>query len=257
MIKLLFIGDIVGKPGREVVKQLLPSIISKEKVDFVVANGENLANGAGITRKTVMEMKAYGVDVLTGGNHTFDKKEGVDLLKESDFVLRPLNYPPGTPGRGWNLFNVNDVKIAVISLIGRLFMGNFDCPFRAMKGALELVKDADLTIVDFHAEATSEKLSFLYEFEGKVTAILGTHTHVQTNDARIVNGVGYITDAGMTGGLGGVIGVKRELFVRRMITQLPVRFEPELRNPGLCGVLITADAASGKAINIEAVRQYL
>lgn len=257
MITILFIGDIVGSQGRDVVKNLLPKLKEEFKVDFVIANGENLAGGIGITEKSALEVKRAGVDVLTGGNHIWDRREGIPFVESTDWVIRPLNYPPGTPGRGYGLFEVKGYKLLVFNLLGRVFMEPYDCPFRVADDFLKQHREK-IVILDFHAEATSEKVSLAHYLDGRVSIVVGTHTHVQTSDARILpGGTGYITDAGMTGGLGGVIGVKKELFIRRFLTQMPVGFEPEESEPGLEGVVAKIDENTGKCIEISAIRRYL
>ena len=252
-MRILFIGDIVGKPGRKVIKDLLPDLVKRESVDFVIANGENLANGAGITEKTAKEMFDAGVDVLTGGNHSFHRSEGLDFIKNCERVLVPLNIAREYPGKGWNLYEREEIKIAVINLIGQVFMGPYESPFYATFDILHEINDVPVKIVDLHAEATAEKLSYFYMFKGRFSAIIGTHTHVQTNDERIEDGTAYITDAGMTGGQSGVIGVKRELFIKKMVDRIPVRFQPEERNPGFNGVLIEIDESTGYAKGIEKI----
>ncbi|MBP7702683.1 MAG: TIGR00282 family metallophosphoesterase [Candidatus Hydrothermae bacterium] len=257
MITVLFIGDVVAGMGREVVRKLLPGLRNKYDVDFAIANGENIAGGIGLTEKTAEEMKAAGVDVLTGGNHMWDKREVYQFIDNVDWIVRPLNYPPGTPGKGFGYYRIQGCSVMVFNLLGRVFMNGYDCPFRT---AEEFLKgySADIIILDFHAEATSEKVSLGYFLDGKVSLIVGTHTHVQTSDARVLpGGTGYVTDAGMTGGLGGVIGVKKELFVKRFITQMPVAFEPEEKDPGLEGVLARIDSNTGKCVDIKLLREYL
>ena len=252
-MRVLFIGDIVGKPGRKVIKDLLPGLVKKENIDFVIANGENLANGAGLTEKTAREMFNAGVDVLTGGNHSFHRSEGMEFIKSCSRVLVPMNIGRDIPGRGLGIYEKNEVKIAVLNLIGQVFMGPYESPFYATFDLLHEIKDISVKIVDLHAEATAEKLSYFYMFKGRFSAIIGTHTHVQTNDERVEDGTAYITDVGMTGGQGGVIGVKRELFIKKMVDRVPVRFQPEDRNLGLNGVLIDIDEETGYAKAIEKI----
>ncbi len=252
-MRIFFIGDIVGKPGRKVVKELLPGFIEKNSIDFVIANGENLANGAGITEKTAREVFESGVNVLTGGNHSFHRSEGVEFIKNCERVLVPLNMGRGLPGRGYGVYEVNNTKVVVLNLIGQVFMGPYESPFYAAFDVLKDIEGYPVKIIDFHGEATAEKLSFFYLFRGRFSAILGTHTHVQTNDDRIEDGTAYITDVGMTGGLSGVIGVKRDLFIKKMVDRLPVRFQPEEENPGMCGVIIDIDNTTGKALLIKKV----
>jgi len=257
-VLILFIGDVVGRTGRKVVKSLLPSLKREFDLDFIIANVENAAGGAGITEASVLEMRGAGVNVLTGGNHTWDKKEVLKFIDQYEWLLRPANYPPGTPGRGWGIFESrNGHRIAVINLMGRLFTSMLDCPFRKMEEILSL-SNVPVKIVDFHAETTAEKQAFGYFVDGKVTAVVGTHTHVQTADERVLpRGTAYITDVGMTGGLEGVIGIKKELAVERFLKQLPVRFEPSKEKPGLEGALIEIDPIGGQAIRIERIRRFL
>lgn len=252
-MRILFIGDIVGKPGRKVIKSLLPDFIKKYSIEFVIANGENLANGAGITEKTAKEMFESGVNVLTGGNHSFHRKEGIEFVKNCERILVPLNMTRSLPGRGFGVYNVKGVEILVLNLIGQVFMGPYESPFYATIDLMDKIENYTLKIVDFHAEATAEKLTFFHLFKGKFSAILGTHTHVQTNDERIQDGTAYITDVGMTGGLGGVIGVRSDLYIKRMVDRLPVRFSPEENQLGMSSVIIDIDENTGKAINIEKI----
>lgn len=257
MITVLFIGDVVGNKGREVVKKLLPALISEFSVDLVIANGENLAGGIGITRKTAEELLDAGVHLFTSGNHVWDKKEVFEFIDDVDWLIRPLNYPPGTPGQGFVNLKVKGSNVVVFNLMGRVFMNGCDCPFRVADEFLQNC-DEKVIIIDIHAEATSEKLSLAHYLDGRVSLVVGTHTHVQTSDARILpGGTGYITDVGMTGGLGGVIGVKKELFIKRFLTQMPVSFEAEEEIPGLEGVIARIDEHSGKCVWIEAIRRYL
>ncbi|MEO0286192.1 MAG: TIGR00282 family metallophosphoesterase [candidate division WOR-3 bacterium] len=257
MITVLFIGDIVGNKGREAVRKLLPDLVSEFSVDLVIANGENIAGGIGITRKTAEELLDSGVHLFTSGNHIWDKKEVFEFIDNVDWLIRPLNYPPGTPGRGFANLKVKGINIVVFNLMGRVFMNGGDCPFRVADEFLQNCGEK-IIILDIHAEATSEKLSLAYYLDGRVSLVVGTHTHVQTSDARILpNGTGYITDVGMTGGLGGVIGVKKDLFIKRFLTQMPVSFEAEEETPGLEGIIARIDENSGKCIHIEAIRKYL
>lgn len=258
MIRILFIGDVVGKPGRRVVRSLLPEIKERYKIDFTIANGENAAGGAGLTRKVADELHNYGINVLTSGNHIWDNRDIFSFIDSVDWVLRPYNYPPEAPGRGYGVFESRrGIHIAVINIMGRLFTGYFDCPFRAIENVLE--KDLPgIKIIDFHAETTAEKQSFAFYVDGRVTAVIGTHTHVQTSDARILpKGTAYITDVGMTGGLNSVIGVKKELYIKRFKTLLPVAFEPSKERLGLEGVVLSLEEASGKVIDIFSIRELL
>ncbi len=255
MINILFIGDINGKPGRKTVKALLPGLIKEKKVDFVIANGENMAGGFGLTRKTFDEIMPSGTDVITTGNHVWDKKELLTFIDSEKELLRPANFPPSNPGRGYDIYETKnkDKKIAVINLQGRIFMPPVDCPFRAAETILEEIKGkADIIIVDFHAEATSEKKAMGFFLDGKVTAVIGTHTHIATADNQIFEkGTAYITDAGMTGPHDSVIGVKKEIIVNKFLNSLPEHFETAKKGARLNGVLISASVPGGKATKIE------
>ncbi len=257
MINILFIGDINGKPGRKTVKALLPGLTKEKKIDFVVANGENMAGGFGLTRKTFDEIMPAGIDVLTTGNHIWDKKELLTFIDSEKELLRPANFPPSNPGRGYDIYKTKNkgAKIAVINLQGRIFMPPVDCPFRAAEAILGEIKGkADIIIVDFHAEATSEKKAMGFFLDGKVTAVIGTHTHIATADNQIFdNGTAYITDAGMTGPHDSVIGVKKEIILNKFITSLPEHFETAKEGARLNGVLISASMPGGKATEIERI----
>jgi metallophosphoesterase (TIGR00282 family) len=253
-MKILFIGDIVGKPGRQAVKALLPNLISRYKIDVVVANGENVAGGFGITESTASELFFYGIDIITTGNHVWDKKEALPYLAKEHRVLRPLNYPPVVPGSGSLIFSARKKPpVAVLNVSGRVFMNIFDCPFRSAKAALEDIHEsAKIIIIDFHAEATSEKLAFGYYVDGKVSAVIGTHTHVQTADERILaGGTAYISDVGMTGPLWGVIGIEKDQVIDRFLTHMPRRFDVAEGKAILSAVVIEVDEESGKATGIQ------
>jgi len=253
-MKILFIGDIVGKVGRNAVKALLPSVVHKYKIDFVIANGENAAGGFGITDKIAAEIFGDGVHAITTGNHVWDKKEFIPQISKEDRVLRPLNYPPGVPGFGSLLHTLpNGRKIGVINLSGRVFMANIDCPFRVGKEEVEkLIRETNLIFIDFHAEATSEKIAFGYYMDGKVTAVMGTHTHVQTADEKILpGGTAYITDVGMTGPSNSVIGIEVEQIIERFLTNMPMRFETGKGEGIFSAVVIEADEKTGKSSAIQ------
>jgi metallophosphoesterase (TIGR00282 family) len=227
-MKILFIGDIVGKPGRKAVKEGLPELINKLKIDFVIANVENAAAGFGITKAVGEEIFALGVDVMTSGNHIWDKKEAVTYITKENRLLRPANYPSAVPGCGSIVMTSRSgEKIAVLNLSGRVFMPPLDCPFKVARQELPALKEqAKVVVVDFHAEATSEKAAFGLFLDGDVSAVLGTHTHVQTADEKILpEGTAFITDVGMTGPVDSIIGVKKELIINKFLTQIPVRFE--------------------------------
>ena len=256
-VKLLMIGDIVGRPGRQMVARHLAGLVDRHLVDLVVANAENAAAGFGVTADVVDELLGMGVDVLTTGNHVWDKKEVLPLLDQEDCLLRPANYPPGAPGRGWRVYRTSaGLPVAVVNLEGRVFMHSLDCPFRAADAILaELAGSARVVLVDFHAETTSEKGAMGSYLDGRVSAVLGTHTHVQTADERVLpGGTAFISDVGMTGSRDSVIGIRKELSMERFLTQLPVRYEVAKKEPMLCAVLVTVDETTGRAIAIERVQ---
>lgn len=253
-MKVLFIGDIVGKPGRDAVSALLPSLTEKFGIDFVIANAENSAGGFGITRDVADDLFRMGIDVLTGGNHIWDKKEAVTLLPKENRIIRPLNYPPGAPGFGSVIMRSRSgARVAVLNASGRVFMSNMDCPFRRTDEELEKIKgQSDATVIDFHAEATSEKVAYGYYLDGRVSAVLGTHTHVQTADERILpKGTAYISDTGMTGPIDSVIGVKKEQIEERFLTGMPLRFDVAQGPSIFAAVLIDINRDTGKAVSIE------
>lgn len=258
--KILFIGDIVGRPGRLAVGQLLPSIVGNHLPDVVIANGENAAGGFGITSDIAGELEKMQIDVITSGNHIWDKKEIYDRLDKDARMLRPLNYPPGVPGRGETVFEcASGVKVGIINLMGRVFMDNGDCPFRTGKEAVgRLRRITPIVFMDFHAEATSEKAAAGFFFDGSVSAVIGTHTHVQTSDERILpQGAAFITDAGMTGSTDSIIGMHKDAVIQRFLTQMPMKFEVATKAVELQGVLVTVDSASGRAVSIERIKAPL
>ena len=259
-MRILFIGDIVGKPGRRAIERLLPRITAEEKIDFTIANGENAAGGMGLTAEIAVELLNHGVDVLTSGNHIWAKKEIRSFLKEERKLLRPANYPEGAPGRGSGVFQSREgEKIGVLNLEGRVFMRNLDCPFKvAEKEIEEMKKETDTIVVDFHAEATSEKIALGWFLDGKVSAVLGTHTHVQTADERILNaGTAYMTDAGMTGPLASVIGIRKQIALSRFLTQIPSQFDVATGEIELQGAVVEVDSETGKSKNIKRIRVSL
>ena len=254
MTRLLFIGDIVGKPGRDLVRRGLASLVARHRIDLVIANGENAAAGFGITPDIADDLFAAGVHVLTGGNHSWDKKEIIPYLAHEPRLIRPANFPPGAPGRGRVIvMAANGVKVAVINAMGRVFMTAIDDPFRVVLDQIEAVRsECAIVFVDFHAEATSEKVAMGWHLDGRVAAVVGTHTHVMTADERVLpHGTAYITDVGMTGPHDSVIGVERHAILQRFLTALPQRFETAAENPRLNAVIITADEATGRASAIE------
>ena len=259
-MKILFVGDIVGSPGRKAVRELIPQIKKKEKIDFVIVNAENAAGGSGLTPRLAEELFSYGVNVLTSGDHIWKKKEIVETLDEEKRLLRPANYPAGAPGSGWGVYSLkNKLKIGVINLVGRVFMEAVECPFRVARDIIEEIKkETPIILVDIHAEATSEKIALAWYLDGMVSTVLGTHTHVQTADERIYpKGTAYLTDVGMTGPHDSVIGRKVEQILTRFITQLPARFEMAEENVQLNGAIVTIDENTGKATDIKRVRERL
>jgi metallophosphoesterase (TIGR00282 family) len=261
MTSLLFIGDIVGRPGRELIKRGLAALSSHHNVDLIIANVENAAAGHGITPDIANDLFEYGIQVMTGGNHTWDKKEIFPYIAKHPRMIRPANYPEGAPGLGRYVARAeNGVSVGVVNVMGRVFMTPLDDPFRVVLEQIELVKadGAQLVFVDFHAEATSEKVAMGWHLDGKATAVVGTHTHVQTADERVLpNGTAYITDVGMTGPHDSVIGVDRLAIVHRFLSAMPQRFETASENPRLNGVLVHADETTGLAQNISRVSMSL
>ena len=256
-MRILFIGDIVGKAGRQAVEGLLERCVADHQIDFTVANGENAAGGMGITPVIASEFLDLGIDVLTSGNHIWAKKEIIPFLDEEERLLRPANYPDRVPGRGAGIFHLgNGKKIGVLNIEGRVFMRNLECPFRVSEKEVEKLKEqTPIILVDFHAEATSEKVALAWFLNGKVSAVVGTHTHVQTADERILSGgTAYITDVGMTGPLASVIGIRRQIALERFLTQLPLKFDVATEEIELQGVILEVDEQTGKSRSIERVR---
>ena len=259
-MKILFIGDIVGKPGREAIRVLLPGLVKKHKVELAIANAENAAGGSGITPRIAEELFGYGLNVLTSGDHIWKRKEVLEILDQDERILRPENYPKGSPGRGWGIIKTKKGQsVGVINLEGRVFMSSLDCPFKCAQEAIEEIKEkTQIILVDIHAEATSEKIAMGWFLNGLVSAVLGTHTHVQTADEVILpGGTAYITDLGMTGPYDSVIGRKVEQILARFLTQMPVRFEMASENVQLHGVVLDIDEQTGKARSIERVQEKL
>jgi len=253
-MKILFIGDIVGRPARDYLQELLPDLRKSLNLDMIIANGENSAGGSSLTLEVARSLFGCGIDVITSGDHIFKKKEAKDVLETMD-VLRPLNYGELVPGRGYLIKKVAAGPVAVVNLLGRVFMQPADCPFKAVKDVLETIKQkAKIIIVDIHAEATSEKLALGYFLSGKVTAVLGTHTHIPTADERIIdNFTAYITDCGMTGSFDSVLGRQKQQIIERFVTNLPLRFDLAQDDLRVQGVLIEADDQTGKALSIKRV----
>lgn len=254
-MKLLFIGDIVARSGRDLVRKHLNAIVRAYGIDFVIVNAENAAAGAGITREIAADLLKDGAHVLTSGNHVWDKREILAFIDDEPRLLRPANYPARAPGRGSVVMQAaNGVPVGVINVMGRVFLANIDDPFAVVLAEIERVREAGARVifVDFHAETTSEKIAMGWHIDGRVTALVGTHTHVQTADARVLpQGTAYLTDAGMTGPHDGVIGVEREAVLARFLTGMPARFEPATGDLRLHGVVIAADETTGRATAIE------
>jgi len=255
-MRILFIGDVFGRPGRQAVKRLLPDLRQRESIDFVIVNGENAAGGKGITPSVVEELLAAGCDVITGGNHSFANREALQIADSEQRLLRPANFPddPAIPGSGWGVFeSPAGFFVGVVNLCGRVNIGHFDCPFRLAAQIVEDIRrQTPLIVVDFHAEATSEKVALGWHLDGRVTAVIGTHTHIPTADERVLpGGTAHITDVGMTGPFDSVIGTKKEIAIAAMMTLLRHRFEPATGDVRLCAVLIDADPLTGRATAIQ------
>ncbi len=253
-ITILFLADIIGQPGFEIVSALLPNIKKQYRVDLCIANGENGCNGKGLTEKITRNYNSVGIDVITGGNHSFTVAAFRKYINTTKTVLRPLNYPPGVPGYGSTIVTTaSGVPVGIINLQGRTFMYQIDCPFRAGLSEVEKISSkTKIIFVDFHAEATAEKGALAQYLDGKVSAVVGTHTHVQTADERVLaNGTAFITDAGMTGPTDSVIGLKTKTALKRFLMQIPERYEIASANNRLNGVLVDIDTASGKALAIK------
>ncbi len=255
-MKLLFIGDVVGRPGRELLRRGLRQLVEHHAADLVIANVENSAAGFGITRDIGDTFLEWGVDVMTSGNHVFDKKEALDYIATERRMLRPANYPPGVPGRGGYLAQTGDGRaVGGVNVMGRVFMTPLDDPFQVVLREIEALRGrTKVILVDFHAEATSEKVAMGWHLDGKVTLVVGTHTHVQTADERILpKGTAYLTDAGMTGPHDSIIGMETDPSLARFLTSMPSRFEPASANPRLNGVVVEADEKTGRALTITRI----
>jgi 2',3'-cyclic-nucleotide 2'-phosphodiesterase len=262
-IRVLLVGDAIGRPGREALKKVIPGWRREGRADFVIVNGENSAGGKGITQETMRALLAAGVDVVTTGNHVWANKDVLKIIDVEPRLLRPANFPSGVdvPGHGFGIFECEEsgLKIGVINLIGRVFLDNSECPFRTARMLLQQIHEhTSIVFVDFHAEATSEKIALGWFLDGEVTCLFGTHTHVQTADERLLHqGTAYITDIGMTGAHDGVIGVKSPQVIERFLKGMPVKHEVAEGNVKLCGALVTVDAMTGKATAIERVLEAI
>lgn len=259
-MNILVIGDIVGRPGRRAIKALLPALRQEHQIDFVIANAENAAGGRGLTLDIMEELLFMGIDVLTMGNHVWDNKDILRFIDDEPRLIRPLNYPGPCPGQGYHVYTAGfNKKVAVVNASGRVFLPPLDCPFATADAVVEGLRDqADIIIVDFHAEATSEKVAFGYYFDGRVQAVLGTHTHIQTSDERILPlGTAYITDLGMTGPYESVLGMKKELVLEKFLSGRPVRLEVASGAAQLQGALLIINEDSDQVSKIVRISKIL
>jgi 2',3'-cyclic-nucleotide 2'-phosphodiesterase len=258
-MRILCMGDVVGKAGRQVVREAVPPLKKEFSVDLTVVNAENAAGGSGLTPRIAKLFYAYGCDVLTLGDHAWDREELVDALEEDPRIIRPANFPEGTPGRGWSVVKTSSGQsVGIINLLGRVFMRySVDCPFRTLDKILpEIKKETSVVVVDLHAETTSEKVAFGLYADGRVSAVVGSHTHIQTADEKILpKGTAYITDLGMTGPYDSVIGQNKEKIIQRFLTSRPVRFETAKEDPQLHGVIIDVDEKTGRAREIIRIQR--
>ncbi len=254
-INILFIGDVVGKPGLDMIETWLPSLENKYRADIIIANGENANDGKGFTQKEANIFFKLGIKVVTGGNHTWDKHQSQDYLKKDKRALRPLNYPKGTFGNGYYIADTPKGKVGVVSLQGRSFMAAIDCPFRSAEWVLnKIAQETKVIFIDFHAEATAEKIALANFIDGKASVLVGTHTHVQTADERIFpKGLGYITDVGMTGPYDSVIGMKTDAAINRFLYQTPQKYVTAFDDVHLCGFYAKVDITTGKTVAVERV----
>ncbi|MCU0650637.1 MAG: TIGR00282 family metallophosphoesterase [Candidatus Omnitrophica bacterium] len=259
-MRILFIGDIVGAPGREAVEKLVPAMRREHGIDFAIANAENSSGGSGITPQTAANLFNSSVDVLTSGDHIWKRKEIFELIRSEPKILRPINYPAGAPGCGYGIFRTkSDIKVGVINVLGRVFLEPLECPFKTVKQAvIEIRKETPVIFVDIHAEATSEKIAMGWYLDGDVSAVVGTHTHVQTADERVLpKGTAYITDAGMVGPFDSVLGRRVQDVLERFLNCVPVRFEVADGNVQMHGVIIDVDEKTGNARSISRFQKKL
>lgn len=255
-MKILFIGDVVGSPGRDMIQTYLPKLKEKYRPQVTIVNGENAAAGKGITEKIYKNFMQTGVQTVTMGNHTWNKKEIIDFIDEAPYLIRPANFPANNPGKGIVYLKINDREVAVINLQGRVFLDDHDDPFRKADELIaEAKKRTNFIFIDFHAETTSEKQAFGWYVDGRVSAVVGTHTHTQTADNRVLpQGTAYLTDAGMTGPYDAILGVEREAIIKRFLTNMPVRFEVDKNGKNqLNGCIVTIDEQTGRASAIDRI----
>jgi 2',3'-cyclic-nucleotide 2'-phosphodiesterase len=254
-VNILFLGDVIGDPGRKALFLSLSNLIKEKELDFVIVNGENAAGGFGVNAEITGKLYSYGVDCITTGNHVWRNKDVFSIIDDDHRLIRPANYPGGTPGRGWAVLEKNGVKFGVLNLLCRVFMEPLECPFRtARKEVANIRKQTKIVIVDLHGEATSEKMAMGWYLDGTVSAVIGTHTHVQTADERILpGGTAFITDAGMTGPFDSIIGMKKEGALKKFLTLLPTRFAVAEKDVRINGVAVSVERETGKAVKIERI----
>jgi metallophosphoesterase (TIGR00282 family) len=258
-LRVLFIGDIVGNPGRKASKCLIKTIRKEMSIDFCIANCENAAGGSGITYVVAQELYKYGIDAITMGNHTWSKNEIINFIDSDPNIIRPANYPEGLPGKGSTIIKGENTDIGILNLMGRVYMESIDCPFKAADREIQHLKSSvKVILVDMHAEATSEKSALAWYLDGKVSCVLGTHTHVQTADERILPfGTAFITDVGMTGPRDGILGVNREIIIEKFLTHMPKRFEVAKGSVQFNAVIVDIDEKTGKALEITRINRVL
>lgn len=256
-VKVLFIGDVIGEPGFKHLQLFLPALVTKYKADFIIANGENITEGIGTLEKDALKLLGLNINVLTGGNHTMDKIQAHKFINDNKFVLRPNNYPKGVYGKGFGIYEIpgTSFKIGVINLMGRVFMRSIECPFRNFDWVYEKIKaETNIIFVDFHAEATAEKIAFGWHADGRASVVVGTHTHTPTADNRVLTGgTGYITDVGMTGPYDSVIGMKKESSLKRFIFSTPQKHETGSEDLHIAGIIAEIDTSSGKCTSIKRI----
>jgi len=252
-VKILIVGDVVGRPGRKAFKRYTRELREKHNIDIVIVNGENSAAGKGVSRKALDELYAGGADIVTSGNHIWDKREVYEVIDTDPYLVRPANYPEGAPGKGWCLYPFKAKNVAVINMSGRAFMPDMDCPFQKIEDVLsEIGQEADIKILDFHAETTSEKMAMGFYLDGRVQVVVGTHTHIQTADERILpNGTAYITDLGMVGPWNSVLGVKSDIIIKKFTSCMPARFDLADGPAVYSAVVVEIDDATNKPVRID------
>lgn len=257
--KILIIGDIVGRPGREFLFQNIETIIKENQIDFVIANGENSSGGRGISCKSANELLNHHIDVITTGNHVWRSQDIFKIIDTETRILRPLNYPEGVPGKGYFIYSKNNLRILVVSLLGRINLMEVDCPFQKMDWLFKILnpQDYDISILDFHSETTSEKAALGHYLDGRIHVLVGTHTHIQTADEKILpKGTAYITDIGMTGSFDSVIGVEKQAIIDHFITRMPIKFQVAEEKPGINSVIVDYDVKQKKVIDIKRYNLY-